>query len=194
MEVADKFLDTEETILEKSNEDKNTSSTFLRNLDQLAVYLTSQSTKSQKTFKKKNIALASQNISNSFTFVAKDKNNFLDIESFDGERTNQISLAKLFVPQSLLIKAKTTQVYSFVYRSALLFSQPSYNDKEQSIVMAASVPERKITNLQEPVVITFQDQNANKTRRKSVSTCHFWVPEKNGICMVFLYISLIDFF
>ena len=57
--------------------------------------------------------------------------------------------------------------------------------------MAANVPERKISNLQDPVVITFQDQSAYKTKRNKISSCQFWVPEKNGIYVVSGSLSLI---
>ena len=181
LDVADKFLLADQEVLENSNEKNDTSSTFLRNLDKLAAYLASVSTVPLKVFRKQNIALAVQNKSNSFTFIAKDKKNLLDIQSVDGEITNQISLAKLFVPQSLLVKARSSQVYSFAFRSGLLFSASLKNETVQSIVMSASVPERKIYNLSDPVVVTFQDQNANETIRNKISTCQFWIPEKNGI-------------
>ena len=191
MDVADRFLLTDQEVLEETNEDNDTSSTFLRNLDVLAVYIASQSIRQEKVFRKQNIALAIQNRSSSFTLIAEDKNNLLDIQSADGEITNQSSLAKVFVPQSLLIKAGSNQVYSFVFRSGLLFSEPRENETVQSIVMSASVPERKIYNLSDPVVITFEDQNANKTIKNKISTCQFWVPEKKGICTVLdLFLSL----
>ena len=189
LDVADRFLLTDQEVLEKSNEDNNTSATFLRNLDVLAVILTNQST-NQTVFRRQNIALAIRNKSSSFTFIAEDKNNLLDIQTADGEITNQASLAKVFIPQSLLIKAGSNQVYSFVFRSGLLFSDPLENETVQSIIMSASVPERKIYNLSDPVVITFQDQNANKTIKNKISTCQFWVPERKGICAVSDFIFL----
>ena len=189
MDVADRFLLTDQEVLEKSDENNDTSATFLRNLDVLAVYLTNQST-NQPVFRRQNIALAIRNKSNSFTFIAEDKNNLLDIQSADGEITSQSSLAKIFVPESLLIKAGSNQVYSFAFRSGLLFSEPLENETVQSIVMSASVPERKIYNLSDPVVITFQDQNANKTIKNKISTCQFWIPEKKGICAVSDFIFL----
>ena len=190
LDVADKFLLADQEVLENSNEKNDTSSTFLRNLDKLAAYLASVSTVPLKVFRKQNIALAVQNKSSSFTFIAKDKKNLLDIQSVDGEITNQIFLAKLFVPQSLLIKARSSQVYSFAFRSGLLFSASLKNETVQSIVMSASVPERKIYNLSDPVVVTFQDQNANETIRNKISTCQFWIPEKNGIRAVWDLIFL----
>ena len=189
MDVADRFLLTDQEVLEKSDENNDTSATFSRNLDVLAVYLTNQST-NQPVFRRQNIALAIRNKSNSFTFIAEDKNNLLDIQSADGEITGQSSLAKIFVPESLLIKAGSNQVYSFAFRSGLLFSEPLENETVQSIVMSASVPERKIYNLSDPVVITFQDQNANKTIKNKISTCQFWIREKKGICAVSGYIFL----
>ena len=189
MDVADRFLLTDQEVLEKSDENNDTSATFLRNLDVLAVYLTNQST-NQPVFRRQNIALAIRNKSNSFTFIAEDKNNLLDIQSADGEITGQSSLAKIFVPESLLIKAGSNQVYSFAFRSGLLFSEPLENETVQSIVMSASVPERKIYNLSDPVVITFQDQNANKTIKNKISTCQFWIPDKKGICAVSDFIFL----
>ena len=189
MDVADRFLLTDQEVLEKSDENNDTSATFLRNLDVLAVYLANQST-NQTVFRRQNIALAIRNKSNSFTFIAEDKNNLLDIQSADGEITSQSSLAKIFVPESLLIKAGSNQVYSFAFRSGLLFSEPLENETVQSIVMSASVPERKIYNLSDPVVITFQDQNANKTIKNKISTCQFWIPEKKGICAVSDFIFL----
>ena len=189
MDVADRFLLTDQEVLEKSDENNDTSATFLRNLDVLAVYLTNQST-NQTVFRRQNIALAIRNKSNSFTFIAEDNNNLLDIQSADGEITGQSSLAKIFVPESLLIKAGSNQVYSFAFRSGLLFSEPLENETVQSIVMSASVPERKIYNLSDPVVITFQDQNANKTIKNKISTWQFWIPKKKGICAVSDFIFL----
>ena len=189
MDVADRFLLTDQEVLEKSDENNDTSATFLRNLDVLAVYLANQST-NQTVFRRQNIALAIRNKSNSLTFIAENKNNLLDIQSADGEITSQSSLAKIFVPESLLIKAGSNQVYSFAFRSGLLFSEPLENETVQSIVMSASVPERKIYNLSDPVVITFQDQNANKTIKNKISTCQFWIPEKKGICAVSDFIFL----
>ena len=189
MDVADRFLLTDKEVLEKSDENNDTSATFLRNLDVLAVYLANQST-NQTVFRRQNIALAIRNKSNSFTFIAEDKNNLLDIQSADGEITGQSSLAKIFVPESLLIKAGSNQVYSFAFRSGLLFSEPLENETVQSIVMSTSVPERKIYNLSDPVVITFQDQNANKTIKNKISTCQFWIPDKKGICAVSDFIFL----
>ena len=192
LDVADKFLLTDQEVLENSNEENDTSSTFLRNLDKLAVYLTSVSTVMLKVFRKQNIALAIQNKSSSFTFIAQNKNNLLDIQSVDGEIANQLTLVKLFVPQSLLIKARSTQVYSFAFRSGRLFSESLEKKTAQSIVMSASVPERKIYNLSDPVVVTFQDQNANKTISNKISTCQFWIPEKNGIYAVSDFVSLVN--
>ena len=189
MDVADRFLLTDKEVLEKSDENNDTSATFLRNLDVLAVYLANQST-NQTVFRRQNIALAIRNKSNSLTFTAENKNNLLDIQSADGEITSQSSSAKIFVPQRLLIKAGSNQVYSFAFRSGLLFSEPLENETVQSIVMSTSVPERKIYNLSDPVVITFQDQNANKTIKIKISTCQFWVPDKKGICAVSDFIFL----
>ena len=189
MDVADRFLLTDQEVLGKSDENNDTSATFLRNLDVLAVYLTNQPT-NQTVFRRQNIALAIRNKSNSLTFIAENKNNLLDIQSADGEITSQSSSAKIFVPQRLLIKAGSNQVYSFAFRSGLLFSEPLENETVQSIVMSTSVPERKIYNLSDPVVITFQDQNANKTIKNKISTCQFWIPEKKGICAVSDFIFL----
>ena len=83
--MADKFLDTDQEVLEKSNKENKTSATLLGNLNEVAVYLTSQSTSTQSVFRKQNFALAIQNKSNSFTFIAKDENNLLDIRRVDGK-------------------------------------------------------------------------------------------------------------
>ena len=141
---------------------------FLGNLNAVAVCLTHKSTSRSKAFRKQNIAFAIQNKSNSFTIITKDENDLMDIQCVDGEITNEFSLAKLFVPQSLLIKAKRPHTYPFLCRSGLLFSRPFGNETVQSLVMAASVPERKISNLQDPVVITFEDQSSNKTKRNKI--------------------------
>ena len=154
---------------------------FLRTLDTFAVYVTRQSTRRQKFFRKRNIALAIQKRSNSFTFIAKDENNFLDIQTADGEVTSQNSLATFFVPQSLLTRAKNSQIYSYIYRSGLFFSLQTKNEQVQSVIMAVTVPDKKISNLQDPVVINFQDQNTNEEGSKKISTCQFWVPGRNGI-------------
>ena len=119
LDVADRFLLTDQEHLEKSNVANDTSATFLRNLDKLAIYLTSQSTVPEKVCGKQNIALTIQKKSNSFTLIVKDKNNKLDTESVDGEITDQLSLAKVFVSQSLLTKAGSNEVSSFVFRSGL---------------------------------------------------------------------------
>ena len=190
MDVADRFLLTDQEILEKSNADSDTSATFLRNLDELAVYLTSQSTAQQKVFGKQNIALTILKKINCFTLIARDKNNLLDIQSVDGEIIDQVSLGKVFIPQSLLNKAGSNQVYSFVFRSGLLFSEPLENETVQSIVLSASVPDRKIYNLLDPVVITFQDRNANNTIKSRISTRQFWVPEESGNCAFSNFIFL----
>ena len=50
LDAADRLLLTDREVLEKSNVDSDTSSTFLRNLDELAVYITSLSTTLQKKF------------------------------------------------------------------------------------------------------------------------------------------------
>ena len=47
--------------------------------------------------------------------------------------------------------------------------------------MAVTVPDKKISNLQDPVVINFQDQNINEEGSEKISTCQFWVPVRNGI-------------
>ena len=189
MDVASKLLGANEELLTKSNEKSNTPSTLLRSLDAIAVYVTRQSTRQRKVFKKQNIALAVQNNSNSFTFIAKEENNLLDIKSVDQEVQSQASLAQLFVPQSLLARVNNTLVYSYIYRSALLFSQSLRNETIQSVIMAASVPEKVISNLHDPVVITFQDKNSNESRENKLSTCHFWVPEKKGMCGVSGFIN-----
>ena len=189
MDVASKLLGANEELLTKSNERSNTSSTFLRSLDTIAVYVTYQSTRQRKVFRKQNIALAIENNPSSFTFIAKEENKLLDIRGVDHEVESQESLAQLFVPQSLLTRVNSTLVYSYIYRSALLFSQPFGNETIQSIVMAAAVPEKKISKLHDPVVIVFQDNNANEPRKNKFSTCQFWVPEENGTCRVSDFIS-----
>ena len=180
LDVTDKLLETSQQVVIKSNDKYNTSSTFLRILDAVALYIASNSTGQQKVFRKQNIALAIQNKSKSFTLVAKDESNLLDIQSVDGEVLNQTSAAKLFIPQSLLKKADRSQVYSYVYRSGLLFSQPFGNNTLHSIIISASVPGRKISNLVDPVVITFQNKNQFKPRKNQISTCQFWLPEEKG--------------
>ena len=119
--MAEKFLVTNRELVIKTNEESNFSSIFLRTLDTFAVYVTRQSTRRQKFFRKRNIALAIQKRSNSFTFIAKDENNFLGIQTADGEVTSQNSLATFSVPQSLLTRAKNTQIYSYIYRSGPFF-------------------------------------------------------------------------
>ena len=113
--MANKYLVTDRELLNKTNEENNTSSKFLKSLDAVAVYITRQSRKRQKVFRKQNVALAIQNKSNSFTFIANDESNLLDIQIADGEATNQVSLGRFFVPQSLLTRAESTQVYSYIY-------------------------------------------------------------------------------
>ena len=100
------------------------------------------------------------------------------------------------MPQSLLTRVNSTQVYSYIYRSGLLFSQSIDNEPIQSIIMAVSIPERKISNLQEPVIISFQDQNANKAKNDKTSTCQFWMTNKNGISTVsnLVVFSMLVFF
>ena len=191
LDVANNLLDTNRELIAKSNETRHTTSTFLESLDAIAVYATRQSTKQQKVFKKQNIALAVQNSSNSFTFIARDENNILDIQSVVDEGVNQASLAQLFVPQSLLERVNSTLVYSYIFRSPLLFSKPFENQTIQSIVMAASVPERKISNLYDPVVITFQVKNADEPNKSKSSTCQYWVPEEHGTCGVSGFINRI---
>ena len=185
--MADKYLITDQELLVKTNKGNNTSSRFLRSLDTIAVYITRRSAKRQKVFRKQNMALAIQNKFNSFTFFVKDEGSLLDIQTADGEAANQTSLGRFFVPLSLLERANSTKVYSYIYRSGLLFSQ---SEPIQSIIMAVSVPERKISNLQDPIVITFQDQNTNKTKNMKISTCQFWVPESNGILFFLIYIEI----
>ena len=163
LNVADKYLLTDQELVEKTNEENNISSKFLRSLDTVAVYTTRQLTRRQRVFRKQNVALAIRNKSNSFTFFAKDESILLDIQTADGEAKNPISMGRLFVPQSLLTRSESTQVYSYIYGYSLLFPQAIENDLMQSITMAVSVPERKIPNFQDPVVISFQDQNTNKT-------------------------------
>ena len=90
--MADKYLVTDQKLLNKTNEENNTSSKFLRSLDTIAVYITEQSTRRQKVFSKKNMALAIPNKFNSFTFIAKDESSLLDIQTIDGETMNQTSL------------------------------------------------------------------------------------------------------
>ena len=175
----------------KTNKRNNTSSKFLRSLDTIAVHITRHSRRKQKIFRKQNMALAIQNESNSFTFIAKGNSSLLDIQTTDGEATNQMSLGRFFVPKSLLTNANSTQVYSYIYRSGLLFSQ---NEPIQSIIMAASVPERNISQLQDPVVIIFQDQNKDKTKNIKISTCQFWMPEKNSIFFLFSIFLFFFFF
>ena len=51
--------------------------------------------------------------------------------------------------------------------------------------MAASVPEKKLSNLHDPVVIPFQEINSNESRDNKFRTCQFWVPEKKGMCRVY---------
>ena len=118
--------------MEKSNADNDTSATFLRNLNKLAIYLTSQSPVGQKVFRKQNIALAILKKSNGFSLIAKDKDHLLDIESFDGEITDPLSLAKVFVSESL-IQAGSNEVYVFVFISGLLFSESLTNETVQSV-------------------------------------------------------------
>ena len=50
LDAPDRLLLTDREVLEKSNVDSDNSSTFLRNLDELAVYITSLSTTLQKKF------------------------------------------------------------------------------------------------------------------------------------------------
>ena len=76
LDVASKFLGANKELLTKSNEKSNTSSTFLRSLDTIAIYVTRQSTRQRKVFKKENIALAIENNSKSFTLIAKQKTTY----------------------------------------------------------------------------------------------------------------------
>ena len=77
--MADKYLVIDQELLNKTNKENNTSSKFLKSLDTVAVYVTKQSTKRQKVFRKQNMALAIQNKSTSFTFIAKAESSLLDI-------------------------------------------------------------------------------------------------------------------
>ena len=127
---------------------------------------------SQQVFRKQNIALANQNKSNSFTFIAKDKNNLLDIKSVDGEITNQPSLRKVFVLQLLLIKAGSKQVYSFVFWLELLFSEPFENETVQSIVLFLR---ERYTTFQIHLLLRFKIKTQTKlikTKSAPVSFAH----------------------
>lgn len=166
---------------------KKTSVSLLKNLDTVAVRLANQTRLIQKKFKRRNLALTIENRTNSFTFIAKDKGQVLEIETLDGEVTNPVSLAKLFVPQSLLLKANGAHIYSYAYRSGLLFLQDFESEAVQSIVMAATAPKQKLTNLADPVVIILKDQSVNELKVENKSTCQFWLPRKEGLLIVLNY-------
>ena len=163
---------------------RKTSVSLLKNLDTMAVRLANHPRLAQKKFKRRNLALTIENRTNSFTFIVKDKGQVLEIETADGETTSQVSLAKLFVPRSLLSRAHDIHIYSYAYRSGLLFLQDFESEAVQSIVMAATVPKQKLRNLTDPVVIILKDQSFNGLKVGNKSTCQFWLPRREGLLIV----------
>ena len=147
MNAVDGVLGANSSVVIQSNVKDGSSSTVLRSLDTLAVFITLQPQRTRRSFSRPNVALAIENKTNSFTFIARDQNQSLEVVTREGKLANQIALATLFVPESLLARANDVQVYSYVYRSGLLFLQDFDSQALQSIVMAASVPNRKITAL-----------------------------------------------
>ena len=163
---------------------RKTSVSLLKNLDTMAVRLTNYPRLTQKKFKRRNLALTIENRTNSFTFIVKDNGQVLEIKTLDGEITNEVALAKLFVPQSLLSKANGAHIYSYAYRSGLLFLQDFESEAVKSIVMAATVPKQKLKNLTDPVVIILKDHSFDELKVENKSTCQFWLPRREGLLIV----------
>ena len=187
LNAVDGVLGANSSVVIQSNVKDGSSSTVLRSLDTLAVFITFQPQRTRRSFSRPNVALVIENKTNSFTFLARDQNQSLEVVTREGKLTNQIALATLFVPGSLLAGANGVQVYSYVYRSGLLFLQDFDSQALQSVVIAASVPNRKIANLADPVVITLEKENNTAVNESEISTCQFWVPEQKGFIFLFLF-------
>ena len=187
LNAVDGVLGANSSVVIQSNVKDGSSSTVLRSLDTLAVFITLQPQRTRRSFSRPNVALAIENKTNSFTFIARDQNQSLEVVTREGKLANQIALATLFVPESLLARANDVQVYSYVYRSGLLFLQDFDSQALQSIVMAASVPNRKITDLADPVVIALEKKNNIAANESQISTCQFWVPEQKGFILLFSF-------
>ena len=187
LNAVDGVLGANSSVVIQSNVKDGSSSTVLRSLDTLAVFMTFQPQRTRRSFSLPNVALVIENKTNSFTFLARDQNQSLEVVTREGKLTNQIALATLFVPGSLLARANGVQVYSYVYRSGLLFLQDFDSQALQSVVIAASVPNRKIANLADPVVITLEKENNTAVNESEISTCQFWVPEQKGFILLFLF-------
>lgn len=186
------MLDTEESLLVAANENKNTSSKLLEQLDNLAA--AQNATTDAKLIEKKNVGMAvvKPTPQKSLYVAAKTGNSSENIQmSVSSENTgtsgNGVD-ASILLPGDVVGDSKL--VYSYVFKKTSLFKS-NENVSIQSNIISATVFGKTIANLTgDKIEIVFDVKDAVMNETDKENTCKFFVEAVQSKCRFLSFFQL----
>ena len=181
LSTVDGIMNTDDNILLQSNEQSNTSTNILTQLDTLAT--NQPATENAQIIQRPNIGFGIIKPSNSKPIVIKANTKPADggntgnssVEfsmSQTDEKPDETEDASIVLSSEVVGKASSKPIYSFLFNKPSLFLSRNGNLSVQSVVLSASVGDVTIANLTDPVKLGFQTRKPNVTGL--VNTCKFY--------------------
>ena len=192
--TVDGIMNTADDILIQSNEQSNTSSNILSQLDTLAT--NQPATEKAQIIQRPNIGFGIIKPSNSKPIViranSKPTNGNSSANSsvaFSMSQTDETpddtEDASIVLSSEVVGKASSKPIYSFLFSKPSLFLSRNGNLSVQSVVLSASVGDGvTIANLTDPVKLGFQTRKPNVTGL--VNTCKFYDFKLQSKCCFFV--------
>ena len=189
LEVIDDLLNINEDLLIEANQDFNTSSKILSQLETLAQNQQLLSFGDSKVIEKSKLALAvikpiPVKPVRFYAPRSESSNTHLTVNQDDSAATNRIHDASIYLPIEVISKVASDSIYSYVFRSDKLFLNGKIDANSvnasivQSFILSASVGDQRISDLTEPVEMIFTKiitQNVTGETK-----CMFWDINKVG--------------
>jgi len=172
--TVDGVLNTETNILLDSDNELQTSSNILKQLDTLA--LNQPANSEARTITKPNIGFGILKPDSDKAIVIKSPGNgspnFTMTQMTDSDAETSSSDASIVLSPEVVGKSLNKTIYSYLFRNPSLFLSRNGNISIQSAVISATVSDVTVTNLSDPVRLTFGSRKPNVTGL--VNTCKFF--------------------
>ncbi|XP_065643879.1 adhesion G-protein coupled receptor G6 isoform X5 [Hydra vulgaris] len=184
LNLVDKLLEVNSSILSEAQTITNSSRNILSSLDLLAVLMAGDPNATDLNITKSNIALNGRIVNNTNTYITTFQNHEKQMQVIiSNEEKSRGMLASILIPGNSFSNTNNS-IYSIVYTNPNLFTtnnslvikssteNSTKTGVAASIVLSATVANQMIVNLKSPVLVKFKIINVINLTGKY--DCYFW--------------------
>lgn len=201
LQAASNLLDANSTLLEEAETNSNSSTKIVKLLEKLAdkIALTLHPSQRNHSVSTENIALLILPVTHNETFIEADTSGQNKTAIVRKTAHNQhTNLASIKIPVEAMEQAKGSYIFSYFFKKNKFFMTKAIPNlqyigvSENTVVLSASIGNRSVSNLTNPVVISFKKNDEMTGEEK----CKFWDFELSKFytktCILSFYFSYRD--